>query len=189
MQNSIVLSDCVRLAETFYTVRSENIVAKDDGGKLRGLSQNQICIGVATDKQNTLFLVEGTGQPTRNRTLETFCKHIKPGAILIHDEEKARAKLVEELSLDSGAYSSKNLKCLTDKDNPLNPANRRHDILKKFLNARGSFDRDKLQGYLKLFAFVANPPVEMLEKVERVIQMAFENPKLRRYRDFYGANT
>ena len=49
IQNDIVLSEKVWLDETFYTVRSENIIRKDDGNKLRGLSQNQICIGVVFD--------------------------------------------------------------------------------------------------------------------------------------------
>ena len=188
-QDTVVLSDCIWLDETFYTVRSEDIVRKDNGDKLRGLSQNQICIGVATDKKYSIFLMEGTGQPSQKRTFDTFRNHIKPGSVLIHDEETAHAKLVKELSLDSRAYSSKYLKNLADKDNPLNPVNRCHDILKKFLNAHSSFDRVHLQGYLNLFAFVTNPPVEMLEKVELVIKMAFENPKLLRYRDFYGVNT
>jgi len=103
VQNTIVLSDCVWLDETYYTVRSQDIVRKDNGDKLSGLSQNQICIGVATDKQYTLFLVEGTGQPTQKKTLETFRNHIKPGSILVHDEETAHAKLVKELSLESTA--------------------------------------------------------------------------------------
>ena len=189
VQNTVVLSDCVWLDETFYTVRWDDIVRKDNGDKLRGLSCNQICIGVATDKQYTLFFVEGTGKPSQKKTFETFRNHIKPGAILIHDEEAAHAKLVTELSLKSISYSSKNLKGLTDKDNPMNPVNRCHDILKKFLNAHSSFDRDNLQGYLNLFAFVSNPPVDMLEKVEVVLKMAFQNPKLLRYRDFFGLNT
>ena len=189
VQNTVVLSDCVWLDETFYTVCWDDIVRKDNGNQLRGLSCNQICVGVATDKQYTLFFVEGTGKPSQKKTFETFRNHIKPGAILIHDEEAAHAKLVTELSLKSISYSSKNLKGLTDKDNPMNPVNRCHDILKKFLNAHSSFDRDNLQGYLNLFAFVSNPPVDMLEKVEVVLKMAFQNPKLLRYRDFFGLNT
>jgi len=188
-QKTIVLSECVWLDETYYTVRSQDIVRKDNGDKLSGLSANQICIGVATDKQYSLFLVEGAGQPTQKKTLETFRNHIKPGSILIHDEEDAHTKLVKELSLESKAYSSKDLKGLADKDNPLNPINRCHDILKKFLNAHSSFDRDNLQGYLNLFAFVTNPPVDMLEKVELVIKLAFQNPNLLRYRDFFGVNS
>jgi transposase-like protein len=188
VQSDIVLSDCVWFDETFYTVRSEDIVRKDDGNKLRGLSQNQICIGVATDKEHSIFLIVGNGQPSQKRVFETFRNHIKPGSILIHDEEVAHTKLVKELSLDSKTYSSKELKNLSDKENPLNPVNRCHDILKKFLNAHSSFDRDNLQGYLNLFAFVTNPPVELLEKVELVIKMAFQNPKLLRFRNFCGLN-
>jgi len=158
VQNSIVLADRVWLDETFYSVRSEDIVRKESGDKLRGLSKNQICIGVATDKKYTLFLVEGTGKPSQKKTLEAFRSHIKPGATLIHDRESAHAKLVRELSLKSVSYASKELKGLSDKENPMNPVNRAHDILKKFLYAHSSFDRDSLQGYLNLFAFITNPP-------------------------------
>ena len=189
IQENIVLCDKIWLDETFYSVRSEDIVRKDNGDKLRGLSQNQICIGVATDKRNTLFLVEGTGKPSQKKTFEAFRNHIKQGSTLIHDEEAAHAKLVRELSLKSISYASKDLKKLPDKDNPLNPVNRSHAILKKFLNSHSSFNRDNLQGYLNLFAFVTNPPVEMLEKVELVIKMAFQNPKTLRYRQIFGSNS
>lgn len=188
VQNTIVLSDCVWFDETFYSVRSEDIVRKDNNDKPRGLSCNQICIGVATDKERAVFFVVGNGQPSQKKIFEMFHNHIKPGSILIHDEERAHAKLVKELSLESKSYSSKYLKGLSDKDNPLNPVNRCHHILKNFLNAHSSFDRDNLQGYLNLFAFVTNPPVEMLEKVELVIKMAFQNPKLLRFRDFCALN-
>jgi transposase-like protein len=188
-QKDVVLSDCIWLDETFYSVRYGDVVHKDNGNKLRGLSANQICIGVATDKQYTLFLVEGRGKPSQKKTFETFRNHIKPASILIHDEEAAHEKLVSELSLKSISYSSKDLKGLPDKDNPMNPVNRSHYILKKFLNAHSSFNRDNLQDYLNLFAFVSNPPVDMLEKVELVVKTAFQNPKLLRYRDFFGLNT
>jgi len=183
----MVLSDCVWLDETFHSVRSGNIVRKDGGDKLRGVSRNQICIGVATDKRNTIFLVEGTGKPSQKKTLEAFRYHIKPGSTLIHDRETAHAKLIRELSLQSVTYASKDLKGLPDKENPMNPVNRAHAILKKFLNTHSSFNREDLQGYLNLFAFVTNPPVDLLEKVELVIKSAFENPKSLRYRDYYSA--
>jgi len=188
VQNSIVLADHVWLDETFYSVRSENVVRKASGDKLRGLSSNQICIGVATDKKHTLFLVEGTGKPSQKKTLEAFRNHIQPGSTLIHDQESAHAKLIQELSLVSVAYASKDLKGLSDKENPMNPVNRAHAILKKFLNTHSSFNRDDLQGYLNLFAFVTNPPGDLLEKVELVIKTAFENPKLLRYRDYFPVN-
>ena len=59
---------------------------------------------------------------------------------------------------------------------------------KKFLNAHSGFNRDSLQDYLNLFSFVRNPPYEMLEKVEKVVNLAFKNPKLLRYRDQFGLN-
>ena len=185
VQNSVVLRDCVWLDETFYTVRSEDIVRNADGTKLSGLSRNQICIGVATDKKNTLIFVEGTGKPSQKKTFEAFGTHIEQGATLIHDREAAHAKLIRELSLNSIAYASQDLKGLPDKDNPLNPINRVHAILKKFLNTHSSFNRDDLQGYLNLFAFVSNPPSDLLEKVELVIKTAFEYPKMLRFRDYY----
>jgi hypothetical protein len=189
VQDEIVLSENVWLDETFYSVRSEDIARKDGGSKLRGLSRNQICIGVATDKHHTIFIVEGTGKPSQKKTAEAFRCHIKQGSTLIHDKEFARKKLVKELSLESKTYASKDLKGLPDKDNPMNPVNRSHAILKKFLNAHSGFNRDDMQGYLNLFAFVTNPPANMLEKVEIVVKSAFQNPKSLRYRDFYGVNT
>jgi len=189
IQDNIVLSGNVWYDETFYTVRSENIVRKDDGNKLRGLSQNQTCIGVATDKRQTVLLVEGTGKPSQKKTVEAFRNHIEKGSTLFHDEEAAHRKLVKELSLKSKAFSSKELKNLPDKENPLNPVNRVHAILKKFLNAHSGFDRNELQNWLNLFAFISNPPDDFLKKVDLIVNLAFQNPKLLRYRDFYGANT
>jgi hypothetical protein len=189
VQNDIVLSEYVWLDETFYTVRSEDIMRTETGNKLRGLSRNQICIGVATDKLNTVFFVEGTGKPTQKKTLELFRNHIKTGSTLIHDNESAHNKLINELSLKSVSYDSNDLKKLSDSDNPLNPINRVHAILTKFLNSHSGFKRNDLQGYLNLFALVSNPPSDLLEKVEMVIKTAFQNPKLLRYREFYGSNS
>ena len=45
-QKGIILSGTVWLDETYYTVRSEDIVYHEDGNKLRGLSRNQICIQI-----------------------------------------------------------------------------------------------------------------------------------------------
>lgn len=189
IQCDIVLSEYIWFDETFYSVRSDDIVRKDNGDKLRGLSQNQICIGVATDKQYSVLLVEGKGKPSQKRTLEMFRSHMKPGSTLIHDEESAHNKLVKELNLRSVVHNSKDLKGLPDKENPLNPVNRVHAIMKNFLNSHTGFLRDDIQGYLNLFAFVTNPPFDMLEKVELVIKMAFHNPKSLRYREFYTSKS
>ena len=70
-------------------------------------------------------------------------------------------KLVSVLSLVNQAYAADDLK--GHKDNPLDPVNDIHDRLKKFLNAHSGFNRDSLQDYLNLFAFVWNPPNEGVE--------------------------
>ena len=189
LQDEIVLSGDVWLDETFYTVIAEDVTYNDDGTRLRGLSKNQICIGVATDKKHTIFLVEGTGKSSQKKTYDTFKIHIESKSKLFHDKESAHKRLIKALELDSVSYASKDLVGLLDKENPLYPVNRAHAILKMFLNSHSGFDRENLQGYLDLFALVTNPPDEMLSKVEFVVNRAFENPKILRYREFYGTDT
>jgi hypothetical protein len=119
VQNNIVLSGAVWLDETFYRVRSEDVEHNEDGSRLRGISKNQIRIGVATDKHQTVFLLEGTGKPSQKTTHETFRSHIKPNSTLIHDKETAHKKLIKELTLNSVSYASKDLKGLLDNNNPM----------------------------------------------------------------------
>lgn len=185
-QDEIVLSDKVWLDETYYSVIMRDRIRNDKGHLLPGLSRNQICIGVATDREKTVCILEGFGKPTQESSYQTFKDHILPGSMLIHDKEVTHKKLVGSLNLTSQAYSSKDMKGLADSENPLNPVNRIHSLLKMFLNAHSGFDRDDLQGYLDLYAFVINPPVEPLEKVETIINLAFEHPKTLRYRDQFG---
>jgi DNA-directed RNA polymerase subunit RPC12/RpoP len=185
-QSSIKFSGKVWLDETFYSVRSEDIIRTEEGNKLPGLSLNQMCIGVACDQSRTLCIFEGYGKPSRKKTYEAFKDHIEVGSTLIHDKEKAHRKLVNVPQLNSIAFDSSKMKHLQDRDNPLERVNRIHYLLKNFLYAHTSFDRGRLQVYLNLFTFVMNPPVDNLEKVEILLNLAFQNPKTLRYREFYG---
>ena len=188
-QNALVLSDTVWLDETYYSLMMRDRQVDEKGNYLRGLSRNQICIGVATDKKHTVCFVEGFGKPSQKSSYETFKGHIAEGSTLIHDKEKTHKKLVEKLNLKSVSYSSSELKGLADSENPLNPVNRIHCLLKMFLNAHSGFSRDDLQSYLNLYSFVINPPYDHLEKVEEIIKMVFENPKSLRYREQFGEKT
>ena len=147
VQNDIVLSGNVYMDETFYTIRSDEMVLNEDGTKLRGLSQNQTCIGVAMDKLHTVLFVEGDGKPTQKGTLDIFGGHIKEGSTLIHDGEAAHKMLIAGLSLKSESYPSEELKKLPGKENPLNPVNRVHAVLKNFLDAHSGFLRIELQNW------------------------------------------
>lgn len=188
-QDGVVLSGTVWLDETYYSIIMRERKRDENGNFLRGLSRNQICIGVATDKKNTICFVEGFGKPSQKRSYETFKNHIAPGSTLIHDKEKTHKKLVEKLGLKSISYSSAELKGLADSENPLYPVNRIHCLLKMFLNAHSGFSREDLQSYLNLYSFVINPPSDHLEKVEKIINLVFENPKSLKYRRKHNVNT
>ena len=86
----------------------------------------------------------------------------------------------------STSYNSEGLKGLPDKDNPLDPVNRRCDLLKRFLNTHSGFNRDDLQDYLNLFAFMMNKPMDDFEKVEFLLLRALKTPNLLKYRDYYA---
>ena len=154
VQDDIILSEKVWLDETYYRVRKSDVQLKTDGKEYRGISRNQICIGITTDGTNTIYLVEGTGKPEKKRTLELFEDHIEKGFILIHDGEDAHDILVEKLGLISEVHCTAETKELNDDKNPLDPVNRMCALLKKFLGSHSGFTRDELQGYLDLFCFI-----------------------------------
>lgn len=185
-QNPIFLSGKVWLDETYYALMMRDRVRNADGTFKSGLSANQICIGVATDKTNSICMYEGLGRPTKQRSFDTFKDHIKPGSVLIHDMEQTHQILVDSLNLKSTAYKSVDLKGLPDSINPLDPVNEIHFLLKRFLNAHSGFSRADIQNYLNLYTFVINPPMDHLAKVAIILERAFKYPALLRYRDQFG---
>ena len=182
-QDDIIVSDKVWLDETYYGIMLRDRVQNEDGTSPRGLSKNKICVGVATDKKNTIIIAEGFGKPSQKMSYDTFITHIKPGSTLIHDKESTHKKLVRELGLVSEEYAARDLKGLDDFENPLDPVNNLHYLIKRFLYAHSGFDRSQIQGYLNLYSFVLNPPSDRLEKVDKILNLVFQKPKLLRYRD------
>lgn len=185
-QKNIVLSGRVWLDETYYSMRSENIVRSASGKKLRGLSRNQLCIGVACTKNQILCILEGTGRPSKAKTYKTFKDHITPGSTLVHDRDNAHGTLIAGLHLIDEKHDANAIKLLPDKKNPMNRVNQVHARLKDFLNAHSSFNRDNIQGYLDVFTFTMNPPCGYLEKVDELLNLTFSVRKTLRYRDFYS---
>jgi len=183
-QNNIILSNNIQIDETFYSVVKREIpIIK--GKKQRGLSNSKICIGIACDDTHVYCSVEGTGKTSMRKTTDTFIDHIKPGATLIHDAEKSHNELVQLLNLTSIQYHSKDLKGLSDEDNPLNPINTRCSQLKRFLNSHSGFNRNELQNLLNLYSFIFNPPINPYEKIEILLNWAFEKPISLKYRELY----
>jgi hypothetical protein len=187
VQSGTVLTGKAWIDETFWPVAAKDAVRRSDGKLPRGLSKNQICIGVGVDESGrSLFIREGFGKTSKKRTWAAFGPHIAPGTTLIHDMEKAHGVLVEKLSLTSEVYNARLLKGIPDKLNPLQPVNRLCFLLKRFLGAHSGFNRNDMQGYLDLFSVAMNPPEDKLEKVANVLDRAMRCPKTIRFREFYG---
>lgn len=183
-QDNIILKDIAYIDESYYSLQAKDIQRKEDGTKYRGASRNQICIGVGCDKNGSVIcLEEGKAHTSLKRTWNTFGTHIATGTHLIHDSEECHDILVDRLSLTSEAYDSQELKKLDDKDNPLDPVNRICFLLKKFLREHSGFDREYMQDFLNLFAFIANPPETKPEKVYEFMKMAISSNIVLRYRD------
>ena len=71
-QANVMLSGRVWLDETYYTVELKDLDLNEDGTKPRGLSRNQLCIGVACTESQILCLFEGNGQPSKKKTYAAF---------------------------------------------------------------------------------------------------------------------
>ena len=184
---TIVLRGKAYIDETFYKLRKEDIQMKEDGLQYCGLSRNQICIGIGCDLSSHVFCtIEGNGKTSSKKTLEAFLHHIEPGATLVHDREKSHDSLVKDLHLVSEAHSSKSLKGLPDKENPMDEINQHCRQLKQFLNSHSGFDRANLSDYLNLFAFIVNPPNDPYKKIEILLNRVFENPISLSYREKYS---
>ena len=157
-----------------------------DGSLPRGLSRNRICITVACDDNNVVCIADGFGKPSRKRTLGAMSGHIEHGAVLVHDGDNSHNALIETLALESEVYTTAQTKELKDKDNPLQPVNRQHALLKRFLRAHSGFNRDEIQDYLNLYSFISSEPADKFEKINILLKLALSEPILLRFRALYG---
>lgn len=89
------------------------------------MSKNQAYIGIGTDGKRTIVFTEGFGKVSGKQTLSTFKGHIKEGSKQIHEEERGHRLLVDELALQSESYNARLLKGVSDRENPLQPINRK----------------------------------------------------------------
>ncbi len=182
IQDDVLLDGTIYLDEMYLPkIKSETI--EKDGKKLRGISSNKIGVGVATNKEKSIFVVTGTSKPSDTSTLRTYGTHIQEGSTIIHDKEKSHAALVKKLHLTSISYSSEKLKNLKDEDNPLDPVNNLHYLAKRFMKQHGSYDREHLQDWMNLLWFILNPPNDKYAKVLKFIEIAISSPKRVKYRD------
>lgn len=187
-QKDIILQGNVYIDETYYSIAAKDRLTKD-GKEYRGLSVNQICIGIGYDGTNVYAKFQGFGKPSIKSTLDTFESHIKIGSNLYHDKERSHRSLVQKLNLLDHCFDGNEIKKLSDKANPLTPINRMCYLLQRFLNSHSGFNRDDIQGYLNLFCYIMNPPTNRLEKVRNLINRAVCLSQTLKYRDIFSRNT
>lgn len=184
-QDKIVLSDTVYIDEKYFKVSRKNIIFKN-GKQLRGLSRNQICVSCGTDNKNTILIVNKCSKLDDKNALKSYGPHIKARSKLIHDEEPSHNILVEKLKLKSEAYNSKDLLHLEDKENPLFPINKLHDFLNKFMLIHSGFNREELQDWMNLFAFICNTKGNKYDKALAFINLAISTKINIKYRDIFA---
>ena len=189
IQDDVKLSGKVYLDELYLPVIKSETYKKEGGAGLNGLSRNKICICCAVDNNgNSLFMQSGRGKPSAEETWSAYWSHIKPGSTLIHDGENSHTILIEHLKLNSIVYTTKDTKGLEDKDNPLDPINKRHALLKRFIKMHGGYNRENMQDWLNLFWFIANGPEDKYDKVAKFIDMALKSNNVVRYRGSMKTN-
>lgn len=187
IQDDVILSGNVYIDEKFFTVIKKDI-QKKDGKKLRGISKNKICVATGTSSSGSFFLVTHASKLSEKESLNSYGKHIKRGSTIVHDLEKAHNILIETLSLKSKSYDSSKLKGLPDDKNPLQPINKIHDLLNKFMSAHGGYNRQELQDWLNLFWFIQNGPKDRYDKVLLFIKLAILKRKVLRFRSYGKKN-
>ena len=187
IQDDVVLSGRVWADETYWPVSAKEAVRRPDGKLPRGLSVNQMCIGVGVDDGGrSIYVHEGFGKTSKAKTRAAFGGRIERGSVLVHDMEGAHDAIVSDLDLKSERHNSKLLKGVPDEQNPLQPVNRACFLLKSFLGSHSGFKRASIQGYLDVFYVIANPPENGMEKAALVLDRAMRYPKTLRFRDFYN---
>ncbi len=76
IQDNILLKGTVYIDECFFSVINKDI-KKKDGKKLRGISQNKICVATGVDSSHSFFLVTGVSKLSEKACLNTYGEHIK----------------------------------------------------------------------------------------------------------------
>ena len=72
---------------------------------------------------------------------------------------------------------------MKDKDNPLDPVNDIHSLAQRFMREHGGFNRDNLQDWMNLIAFLLSEPRDRYIKIDHFINLAPNSPCVVKYRD------
>lgn len=144
-QQNVMLSGTVWFDEIYFDVSKKDLILRENGNLLRGISQNKISIEVGIDNKGNCYChVLGKGKPTSNMIKNSLVDHIVPGSTLIHDDFHGYGSLIEAINGTNIVSSTK------DKDNfaILQNINQFCSLLKRIIMIHTGERRDNLQLYL-----------------------------------------
>jgi predicted RNA-binding Zn-ribbon protein involved in translation (DUF1610 family) len=182
-QDPIVFSGRVWADET-YVPRWKTEWITNDGKELRGLSRNQFAIYSLTDGDRCFLKLVGVGKPSEPKAMKAYSGHVAKGSVFVHDGERAHGIVIDKFGLIGEAHQTFLTEGLKDKDNPMEPINKVHRELKRFLSRHGGYSRDDLQDWLNLFAFIYNTPGDKYQKAQTFIELAIKMRIRLRYREW-----
>lgn len=107
---------------------------------------------------------------------------IAEGSTGIHDGDRSHAEVADALHLTNVVHKVEGTKGLPDKDNPMEPINKIHRFLKRFLRAHPNIDRRQLQDWLNLFCFIWNERGSPEDKAKSLILRMVSRRKIIRFR-------
>ena len=171
--------------ETYLSVMPKDL-KKKEGNKLRGLSNNKLCIATATDGTHTFLACIGNGKPSARRLAGGLRGHIRPGTLIVDDGEKSHKYLCSELESKRKSYPSSATKGLPDEKNPLEPINKVHRFFKRFMRSHGGYGREDVQDWCNLFSFIWNHHGNLPEMIYDVMRLVMEHKELLRYRVLFA---
>lgn len=185
-QDGTWLSGTVWIDETYVPKWPSLTRALGDGLRPRGLSTSQLCVATAVDGASCYLKACGEGNPSAKDILDAYSGHIAPSSTVIHDGLPAHRKFISSIGGEDIVWPSEETKGLPDARNPMEPVNKVHRLLKKFMSRHGGYGRGRLQDWLNLFAFYFNTPGKPFEKANEFVKYAIEKRGVLRYRDWAG---
>lgn len=180
-QDDIIMNDTFIIDETYYSLL-ERDSEKKDGKLYRGLSRNQICIVTMVDKKKAFLMPCGFGKPSAKRLRQAVSSHIRDKSTMFDDGENAHEFLVKEKEVKRMTYTTKETKVMKPEENPLQPINELHKYFRRFMRSHGGYDRDDIQDYCNLFAFIYNHNADPAKMVLDFLKRDLKVKEIIRYR-------